>query len=1428
MSSAYQQEAQKDIESIKQFLLKNNPSKINADNQNYVLNNLAQCLQDLFVHFSEKSGSLTDRLRLLLTDTFSIWVLRTTQVVSNKKTDTSGYLQTIKGELPDEKCTTIFRYVLDFWTDGNSAFINALKDLFSKFLRLVRILRPTTECNRLFSLWLDKTLEVPSSLPVQYHLIDALAGELDLYAVLEKRPDFIDSSLSLMRSDALSNSVGRCLSRFLLNVYETHLNKEPSAISDWLVLWQEPILNHLRDSRIRKAIELYVLTPVFRDMPKSAFTRFVQNIGAADSPLLLSIFKLGQELAIEEEPFHDDRLIRLQLVEDFLKQDDFKLQAFELLTFSTKKSMPIRPYVFSMVTENLTPFFVDTQIEIRNYFCSSFKHFLNRIRDSAHACHKSAMSLRKANKFPEEQRQKIAYVEECKAFIEQILSFLKIQICPGTQYQRNDAAFKLFNILIESGVDESISEKEIDLKSSRKYPFSIPVLNDKSMIRLLFDSLASNYPDIRNMAKHLLSMALNSAYADKVREYVDWEAIEAKSIFFLKEYQHSDIGAVLQDVLYRVSTDKTSYINSILKVLHEKVVRSKGEFSRKIDQSVNGYLNAINIILLENEFDLVPLDSIVEECIAIVFDNWKAVKHVICHDSDEEKLHLMYPDGSVDIHLILSTAFKTTKESSQLLQTLIQKYPLSQKQLTDIGDFLINQLFTIRHSGAFQSVSPTFLSCCLRSRDQSPELLSKWLENILKSLEIKTQNVTRRSGGIPSLLTTILATESTIGRPLLKHAVEVLLRIASVPVDGHQDRVDLPQVNAFNCLRAIFIESRLSEACDEYASKALELSLKNFDSEIWALRNCSIMLFTSLQNRLFGKKGRSVSARLFFTRYQGVRETLLEILRCSMGKTSDSDGSHNQTSQVESIFLVLSVLLRLKPTPGYDGLQELVSEVLKCSRSPNWSIRELSAQVLSSIVDDRQAISIDLVKSLSNTSQNDAHGSLLVVKQFLSNIDSRGLPQSLTNMLFNKCREFIGTNPCFMTIDAYLSLMECILKMEGQTFDEARKEVFLNHVGGFFIEQDSRYAIDGSRQLCLANAIKTLLEFCQKSDAADICELGILSPHHEVQKAALQWLIENVHTLPEFSEELGKSIQRLANQPNILPSISALCLRALDSLDQKVDLEFFWNAIDNPTSEEAQLAAIECVGKYLPANGSEALDRIFLQFCREDLPPDYRISCFRCLSSYPYIKYHTKLLFNLHRMLSDDDEDIREMVANFSQKLFSPAPMPDRKMSPFVISVSLTAHLIDSCSTIEVQDNAVNQLKGFFVTKGTDPLSTETKSNSRSLFELEKDNLYRFELEHNMQYVKLLKRTGYDNKEFKKWVDSKQSEVTNFIIKSNIKDGPFGWASNVLVFSRLYILKELITLWNAQHLKEFSEVLEMFETHPVILECSSDSSLLAF
>jgi hypothetical protein len=174
-------------------------------------------------------------------------------------------------------------------------------------------------------------------------------------------------------------------------------------------------------------------------------------------------------------------------------------------------------------------------------------------------------------------------------------------------------------------------------------------------------------------------------------------------------------------------------------------------------------------------------------------------------------------------------------------------------------------------------------------------------------MAVTSRSITRRSGGLPMLITAILVAEMDVHRSdLTKSALAQLTELAESSVDSStfQDiepaKWDLPQVHAQNTMRSIFIESKLSHASFGYVEDALVVAIKGFSSDMFPgfnsfpdgsfpIRNSSIMLFDSLLSRALGQKfarqdidpsapNKSVSSKVFFSKFPRFHQYLLNQL----------------------------------------------------------------------------------------------------------------------------------------------------------------------------------------------------------------------------------------------------------------------------------------------------------------------------------------------------------------------------------------------------------------------------------------------------------------------------------------------------------------------------------------------------------------------
>lgn len=114
-----------------------------------------------------------------------------------------------------------------------------------------------------------------------------------------------------------------------------------------------------------------------------------------------------------------------------------------------------------------------------------------------------------------------------------------------------------------------------------------------------------------------------------------------------------------------------------------------------------------------------------------------------------------------------------------------------------------------------------------------------------------------------------------------------LLTITAKPPAADADQTtDLPQIHAFNVLRAIFLDAKMGSEALSYVEDAFVLAINGFSSASWAVRNCSLLLFSAILLRALGSKKtrdehdavNSLTGREFFAQYPRLHPFLLQEL----------------------------------------------------------------------------------------------------------------------------------------------------------------------------------------------------------------------------------------------------------------------------------------------------------------------------------------------------------------------------------------------------------------------------------------------------------------------------------------------------------------------------------------------------------------------
>ncbi|MEE6474112.1 hypothetical protein FKM82_010275 [Ascaphus truei] len=438
---------------------------------------------------------------------------------------------------------------------------------------------------------------------------------------------------------------------------------------------------------------------------------------------------------------------------------------------------------------------------------------------------------------------------------------------------------------------------------------------------------------------------------------------------------------------------------------------------------------------------------------------------------------------SVTAQMVLVCCWRSMKEVSLLLGMLCQRLPLQTEpdsprglitveQVKEMGEYFKNHLLQSRHRGAFELAYVGFVKLTemlIGSNEESLHCLPRqWLCNVLE--EIKSSDpssklcATRRSAGIPFYIQALLASEPKNSKAgLLKMTMNELIALAMPASDSSGNSSTIPQVHALNVLRALFRDTRLGENIIPYIADGTRAAILGFTSPVWAVRNSSTLLFSTLITRIFGvKRGKDerskknrMTGREFFSRFPSLYPFLLKHLEI-VANTVDSDTGESKLHP--SLFLLLLILSKLYPSP-MDGTYSALSMgpfipfIMRCGHSPVYRSREMAARALVPflMIDDIPQTTVHLLKNLPDFAspcvrQNHIHGTLLQVFYLLQSFfeakhtaNSDRIQQEMCDIIVcMNAKLWLAKrqNPCLVTRAAYID----ILNMFSNYFRNARKQ----------------------------------------------------------------------------------------------------------------------------------------------------------------------------------------------------------------------------------------------------------------------------------------------------------------------------------------------------------------------------------------------------
>ncbi|KAK9246382.1 putative death-receptor fusion protein-domain-containing protein [Lipomyces tetrasporus] len=1282
--------------------------------------------------------------RTISCDTLSVWIQRSSQCCLNSADFATRLRQeTTAGSAADADAA--FDFICEHWTDSGAALGNALRELFMKTISLIERIWTVDERAGRLGKWVDRILKYPRTMRVVYFTIEILARQLGGRAILDKDPFLIHESLQLTYSNALANPVSKMITAILVTIRKFDveaLGKKPDSDAleavemKWLKIWSSDVIDALRNDNLRSHVQIYLLPNIFRvsAVGYRLFTGELQKLPLyteGDIAVLIGCLKVGQDLAILD----DEKSNTAVLSPDFLRgllhhtSEDLRIGGLSLAVSSPQTAKPISPGILDILTEAFDDLILESDPEFRNRVYGLMRQMTIRIRDS---CYALTRERKKCIKTGNLSRVKDidANIAANTNFMNDYLDYLRELLRPGSSYQRIHMGLKLITVLIRAGLDGRVDAKWHD-KNHIDFPFDIPIFTTKT-VRVLLDNLTNNYEDVRETATNLLKMApVDALFEDGVEKKLVVNSYVEKGLRMIKGLRgrEGDGGARIVDLCYYLygrlgnGVYDVEFLNTFIEILESAIQEAKSILSSAVkDYPLHGYFTGLRFIFEQIDYyaecskgKAMYWNKLHERLVRLSYSVWGIVEKILCHDSPEgnlpEELEEQYlasleEEYGPATQLVLSYAWRAIGESSGLMTVLLSRIPDDESNLLDdavvmdLGNLLLNELATIRHRGAFSSVYPTFVACCTRCNTSPSENLiglpEKWLEENILLIQSKAQYITRRSGGLPFLVAGVLTAETNLDRPLLQKTFDRLADIAETPVYVSDEKMDLPQVHALNCIKSIFVETRLSGPSAFFIDRALAMAINAFASEIWSIRNCGVMLFAALQTRLFGSRKftdsrltvGTMSARLFFSRFKNIKDILLHHLSEHVHQLGSLETSH-----VETVYPVLSLLSRLEGTNGYSGLNAFRPLIMRCLSSRIWKIREIAARSLLALVSTDSWLETyrDLISGLSRSNQNGTHGRLLALQVLLESFapgnSDPDMPVEFYTALSNKFEDMVrcGCSPnvlTFLRVCKFVIDFSRVAGVHAETQKSFLKHKFYDYVLSHFNamgndvgdrllrEQIIEYLSDHCVQRLLVNpkddeSLNILTDCITKDNSGGtIAALRIISDHvDEFAISVCEGLATTVWmTLrrANWSQVRSAAIRVFSALLSQLRQWKGQSVEAMfDELYASIDLQI---TEANTVSE----AALEVLGPLVASlsvktSGNDYNSRwnaVLDKFRDDDAPYSSRKAALTSIMSFVRIQpemqpqssqtnFLREAYSKLMDFLSDDDQELREIATDF-------------------------------------------------------------------------------------------------------------------------------------------------------------------------------------
>ncbi|KAK6458557.1 putative death-receptor fusion protein-domain-containing protein [Scheffersomyces xylosifermentans] len=1346
---------------------------------------LARTFNELYqkLQLINEYGISQEKLAVLFNDIYGICVQRMIQYSKLNKNEKGMVF--FKGEEHRVKFQEIFNYILLHINHTFNPLINSLNNFLKKMITLVIVNEKNEEDAQLIlQSWIDAVMKTNLNTKNFFNIIDIVSKSLTKKSyIFDNYPEFCRDSIILLESDTLANAVSKCLVTLYSGTYDREKELE------WFESWKEIILHYLNESteKIRQSLQVYLLPNLFQISPKSLqllISQYSKNNDNIHIDNLIGLLKIGQNLSLVDplESFSNDQLVAF-LTHEHAK---YRVNACELLlggTYKNIKSQPIPCETYLLIKENhiIEIFLNDYEdVEIRNHFISILQQFITvRFKESIYGLNRQLKSLVGKGVQPEKQEEIRKLIESGEEFIQWLVKYLIHYLKVGSSYSQLSTSMKILQLIAE------------------KIPEIINIYRDPLIFDLLIQNLFNNYENIRESSLELLiksspsSILVDYMENDNTRSYIVDQSCE---ILHCLKGRKSEGGAKALEFLaiyYLDFLQEPSEVISLVDILLERLshgIQLAAQDTTQIfanEQFVHGYFKALNLIYSRFDKDFKAkhisfvskfYDQIIEQCFTI----WELERLWLSNSFDEEADEDDSMDelsGEHNAKVKLNHAWKVVKDSNLLLTRLLTDTEASKNALGNDGflrccELIIDQLASINHRGAFSSIYPSYISICevcsMSEKFSSyPEI---WLSQNLQLIESKTQFISRRSGGLPFLISGILIANKATknSKNLAELTFKKLLEIANRPYEHIADeKIDIPQVHAFNCIKQMFIESGLVEISTHFVEESLDLALENFTNESWSVRNCAVMLFSSIQQRVFGsKKEPSYPSKLFFNKYPSVGEIMLRQLSVEL---DHQEGEGTSVEDNQSMLPILLILLKLDTVSSTEDKTtiKLKRILVRFLNNRFWKVREIIAKCLASFYTSSEFASftlefIDSVHSMADL--NRIHGSLMTILEGLSKFKiSDSAYETLETSIYSKAEHFLVHCKSFPIAKVYVDIIKLLAEKKNETLNKTLQDVF----GHFFINcltSDSDILV-GGEQLALEVVnillLKSYIRNRNYDTVIDLIRLVLFGKEfYHVQLATLTFIQDNFEELNE--EGVLKTIapeiwEIIVNNDSWKPIKSIALDLYADIMAKGWNAKFYtsdqliilFGLVKRENNENIKMKSLECIGSLINFAADDNDYDVFLRTCEmfleEENSVKYRQSSIQALTQFvntfdnplptSNVYFGRAIVMLFSRGLEDDDEHIREATSQCLVSLFGFNYATNAVFMRHTFSTEIKK-ILDEKLYFKLFCQVL--LENCLSSEEKSQLNQEFDDSSTVLFDTENSNLYKNDLESTKLLADLL------------------------------------------------------------------------------------------